>query len=256
MKKLTRFFYCLIGVFFITFASYAQTMDSAAVQPFNDGLDKMQKNDYAGAVTNFQKALAASKDYRIYYQLGVAHEKLNNLDEAVNDFKNTIKAKPDFEAVYNDLGSVYFAQAKYQDAADNFQQVSKTTKDTVLKANVEYNTTLAYANLASAAGKNSKKAIEYLKKAVSHTNYDFAYLNLAKNYFLLNQYDKTIEAAQNALKYKKTLSEGGPNYYLGVAYQKKNDVKKAKEYLEKAKTDAVYGKAADTVLKAMDTAKK
>jgi tetratricopeptide (TPR) repeat protein len=231
-------------------------MDSAAVKPFNDGLDKMVKSDYAGALTDFQKALTASKDYRIYYQLGVANQKLNKLDDAATNFKSTIAAKPDFEAVYNDLGSVYFAQGKFQEAADNFQQVLKTTKDSTLKANVEYNTTLAYTNLATAAGKNSKKAIEYLKKAVSHSNYDFAYLNLAKNYFLLNQFDKTIEAAQNALKYKKTISEGGPNYYIGVAYQKKNDAKKAKEYLTKAKEDAVYGKSAETVLTAMDKDKK
>jgi tetratricopeptide (TPR) repeat protein len=252
MKKMTRLFYFLLGTFLISFASFAQTMDSAAVKPFNDGLDKMQKSDYAGALTDFQKALAASKDYRIYYQLGVANEKLNKLDDAASNFKSTIAAKPDFEAAYNDLGSVYFAQSKYQEAVDNFQQVLKTSKDSTLKANVEYNITLAYTNLATAAGKNSKKAIEYLKKAVSHSNYDFAYLNLAKNYFLLNQYDKAIEAGQDALKYKKTISDGGPNYYIGVAYQKKNDAKKAKEYLTKAKDDPVYGKFAETVLKAME----
>jgi tetratricopeptide (TPR) repeat protein len=229
-------------------------MDSAAVKPFNDGLDKMVKSDYAGALTDFQKALTASKDYRIYYQLGATHLKLNNPDEAVNDFKNTIKAKPDFEPAYNNLGSVYFAQGKYQDAADNFQQVLTTTKDTALKANVEYNITLAYTNLATTAekSKNNKKAIEYLKKAVSHTNYDVAYLYLAKNYFLTTQYEKTIEAGQNALKYKKTISEGGPNYFIGVAYQKKNDMKKAKEYLTKAKGDPVYGKPAESVLTAID----
>lgn len=252
MKKMTRLFYILLGTFMISFAAFAQTMDSAAVKPFNDGLDKMQKSDYAGALTDFQTALAASKDYRIYYQLGVADEKLNKLDDAASNFKSTIAAKPDFEAAYNDLGSVYFTQGKYQDAVDNFQQVLKTSKDSTLITNVKYNITLAYTNLATGAGKNSKKAIEYLRKAVSYNNYDFAYLNLAKNYFLLNQYDKTIEAAQDALKYRKSISEGGPNYYIGVAYQKKNDTKKAKEYLTKAKADPVYGKFAETVLTAME----
>ncbi len=252
MKKMPCLFYCLLGTFLITFASFAQTMDSAAVKPFNDGLDKMQKSDYSGALTDFQTALAASKDYRIYYQLGVANEKLNKPDDAVTNFKNTIAAKPDFEPAYNDLGNVYFTQGKYQDAADNFQMVLKTSTDSTLKANVNFNITLAYSGLATSAGKNSKKAIEYLKKAVSYTNYDVAYLSLAKNYFLINQYDKSIEASQNALKYKKTISEGGPNYWLGVAYQKKNDAKKAKEYLTKAKDDPVYGKSAQTVLTAME----
>ncbi|MGA7722910.1 MAG: tetratricopeptide repeat protein [Ignavibacteriaceae bacterium] len=251
MKKMARLFYCLLCASFITSALIAQTMDSAAVKPFNDGLDKIQKNDFTGALTDFQQALAASKDYRIYYQLGVVNEKLNKPDDAIANYKSTIAAKPDFEAVYNNLGSVYFAQGKYQDAADNFQQVLKTSQDSTLKANVSFNITLAYSGLATSAGKNSKKAIEYLTKAVSYTNYDLAYLNLAKNYFLINKYDKSIEAAQNALKYKKTISEGGPNYWLGVDYQKKNDAKKAKEYLTKAKEDPVYGKSAQTVLDAM-----
>jgi len=252
MKKMARLFYCLLCVSLITFVSYAQTMDSAAVKPFNDGLDKMQKSDYAGALADFQQALTTSKDYRIYYQLGVANEKLNKLDDAVTDFKSTIAAKPDFEAVYNDLGSVYFSQGKYQEAIDNFQQVLKTSKDSTLRAAVNYNITLAYTNLANAAGKNSKKAIEYLNKAVSYNNFDVAYLNLAKNYFLLKQYDKTIEAAQNAIKYKTSITEGGPDYYIGVAYQKKNNDKKAKEYLTKAKDDPVYGKFAGQVLDAME----
>ena len=54
MKKMTRLFYFLLGTFLISFASFAQTMDSAAVKPFNDGLDKMQKSDYAGALTDFK----------------------------------------------------------------------------------------------------------------------------------------------------------------------------------------------------------
>ena len=132
--------------------------------------------------------------------MGVANEKLNKLDDAATDFKSTIAAKPDFEAAYNDLGGVYFTQGKYQDAVDNFQQVLKTSKDSTLIANVKYNITLAYTNLGTAAGKNTKKAIEYLKKAVSYTDYDVAYLYLAKDYFLSNQYDKTIEAAHGCFK--------------------------------------------------------
>ena len=60
---------------------------------------------------------------------------------------------------------------------------------------------------------------------------------------------KLLKLPMDALKYKKTISEGGPDYYIGVAYQKKKDAKKAKEYLTKAKDDPVYGKFADTGIK-------
>ena len=254
MKKVTRLLFNVFLILFFTYSAYAQTMDSAAVKPFNDGLDKMQKNDYKGAVADFETALKTDKDYRIYYQIGVAQEKLGNHEESINAYKEAIKANPQFDASYNDLGSVYYSMGKYQDAANNFEKVLEIAKnDSAKSAAVKFNLSLSYNALASAAekSKNNKKAIEYLKKAVSYNNSDIAYLNLARDYFLTNQYDRTIEAAENALKYRKSIGEGGPYYYMGVAYSKKNDLKKAKECMLKAKTDPVYAKVAQTVLDAM-----
>ena len=253
MKKETFLIFSFVLMLFFSYTVFAQTMDSAAVKPFNDGLDKMQKADYKGALSDFEAALKVEKDYRIYYQLAVAEVKLNNLNEAVTYYKSTIQAKPDFEAAYNDLGNVYFSMSKYQEAIDNFQKVLDTSKDSTLQNAVKFNMSLAYTNLGQGADKvkNYKKAIGYLNKAVSYNNYDAAYLFLARDYFLLNQYDNTIKACQNALKYKKTIGEGGPYYYMGVAYSKKNDVKKAKESLEKAKADPVYKAVAETVLKSL-----
>ncbi len=253
MKKETFLIFSFILTLFISFSALAQTMDSAAVKPFNDGLVKMQKADYSGALTDFETALKVEKDYRIYYQMAVAQVKLNNLTAAITDYENTIKTKPDFEAAYNDLGNVYFNLGKYQDAINNFQKVLDTSKNDTLKNAVKFNMSLAYTNLGQAADKvkNYKKAIEYLNKAVSYNDYDAAYLFLARDYFLVNQYDNTIKASQNALKYKKTIGEGGPYYYMGVAYSKKNNTKMAKEYLEKAKADPVYKGVAETVLKSL-----
>ncbi len=253
MQKVTRLLLNIFFVLFFTCGVFAQTMDSSAVKPFNDGLDKMQKADYKGAITDFETALQSDKDYRIYYQLGVAQEKLGNHEESIKAYNEAIKANPQFDASYNDLGSVYYNTGKYQDAINNFEKVLETSKNDTVKTAVKFNLSLAYNALASASEKSKsyKKAIEYLKKAVSYNNSDIAYLNLARNYFLTNQFEKTIEAAQNALKYKKSIGEGGPYYYMGVAYSKKNDMKKAKDCLLKAKTDPVYSKVAQTVLEAI-----
>ncbi len=254
MKKVTYLFFTINFLLFFAAGLLAQTMDSAAVKPFNDGLDKSQKGDYKGALADFEQALKADKkDYRIFFQIGVAQQKLNNNDEAINNFKEAIKANPDYDASYTNLGNIYYSMGKYQDAIDNFGKVVEKSQSDTVKNAAKFNISLAYTNLATAAekSKNNKKAIDYLKKAVSYNNSDVAYLNLARDYFLTNQFDKTIEACKDALKYKKTIGEGGPNYYMGVAYSKKNDMKKAKEYLEKAKEDPVYKNVAETVLKAM-----
>ncbi len=253
MKKLALLSFNLLLILFFTRGIFAQTMDSAAVKPFNDGLAKIQKADYKGALADFENALKVEKDYRIYYQIGFAQQNLNNPDEAISAYKNTIKEKPDFDAAYNNLGNVYFSQGKYQDAIDNFDKVLSISKNDTVQNTVKYNIALCYTSLAQAAekSKNNKKAVELLKKAVSNYDYDAAYFYLARDYFIMNQFDNSIKAGENAIKYRKSISEGSIYYYMGVAYSKKNDTKKAKEYLEKAKADPVYKTYAETVLKSL-----
>jgi len=89
---------------------------------------------------------------------------------------------------------------------------------------------------------NQEKAVTYLAKSVEMNNYDAAYLSLAKLYSELGEYDKTIDAAGKALKYRNGISKGGPYYYMGVAYKNKGDNTKAKEMFNQAKNDPTYKK--------------
>ncbi len=253
MKKLT---YLLFSFFLILmFSGYtsAQTMKKEAVKPFNDGLAKSKKGDYKDALNDFKTALKYDQDYRVYYQIGFAEMKLKNTDGAIKNFENSIKANPKFDGAYNDLGNVYYSLGKYQDAITNFEKVLELSKNEATNKVVKFNLALSYTGLASTAenDKNFKKAISELNKAVGYDNYDVAYLALARNYFQASQYNRAISAGFKALKYKKDIGEGGPNYYIGASYAQKNEVKKAKEYLNKAKADPVYKSYSETILKAL-----
>ncbi len=253
MKKAVFLFLGLPIFLLFSQGSFAQTMNKGAVKPFNDGLAKSGKGDYKDALADFKEALKFDKDYRIYYQIGFAQMKLNNAAEAISNFKSSIAANPKFDAAYNDLGNVYYSQSQYQDAIDNFQKVLEISKNSATVSAVKFNLALSYSSLASTAeqDKQYKKAIGLLNKAVSYDNYDGAYLALARNYVEISQYDNAIQAAEKALKYRKAIKETGPDYYLGIAYSQKGEMKKAKEYLNKAKKDPVYASAAETVLKAI-----
>ncbi len=247
MKKIPMVYYCLFFIIAFVYAAGAQTMKPDAAKLYNAGNKMMKEGNYEDALKNYNAALKIDKDFRIYYQRGVAFSKNGNLDSAKASYESCLKAKPGFAAAYNALGSVYFAMGKYQDAANNFEKVLPDLKNNSDKDKIKKNLSLVYAKLASELNNEGEhqKAVDALKKAVGYSNYDAAYLELAKTYSDLGKYDDCMTAAQNALKYRTTIGVGGPYYYMGVAYKNKGDKIKAKEMFDKAKADPTYKKLAE-----------
>lgn len=243
IKVLMLLFFALM----VTVSGFAQNVKPETVKLFNEGNQKLKSGDNAGAVESYDQALAIDKDYRIYYQKGIALKNLNKLDDAKTSFEECLKIKPDFELGYNALGSVYSSLGEYDKAVENFEKVLSTTKDENLKTTVKKNLAIAYVKMGDnqiTAG-NSKQGIEDLNKAVSYDNLDAAYLALAKAYSDASEWDQAIDAAEKALKYRSAITSGGPYYYMGLAYKGKGDAKKAKEMFNKAKGDATYKKSAE-----------
>ncbi len=253
MKTLIKVLSVLFVTLLITVSAFAQDMKPDAGKLYNDGNQKLKSGDYTAAIDSYDKALAIEQDYRIYYQKGIALKKLSKLDDAKQSFEESLKAKPDFEAAYNALGGVYFSMGNYEKAVENFEKVLSTTKNSNVKNAVQKNLSIAYAKMGENAISegNSKNAIDYLEKAVANSNYDAAYLALAKIYSETGEWDKAISAGENALKYRSTIGTGGPYYYMGVAYKGKGDTDKAKEMFNKAKSDATYKKTAEYELSAL-----
>lgn len=247
MKTPIKVFSGLFLALLITVSAFAQDMKPDAGKLYNDGNQKLKAGNYSGAIQSYDQALAIEKDYRIYYQKGIALKKLNKLDEAKDAFVASLQQKNDFEAAYNALGGVYFTMGNYEKAVENFEKVLNSASNNNVKTAVKKNLAIAYAKMGGNAATegNSNKAIEYLQKAVDNNNYDAAYLSLAKLYSELGDWDKSISSAENALKYRSTIGKGGPYYYLGVSYKGKGDTEKAKEMFNQAKSDATYKKTAE-----------
>ncbi len=149
MKRLSHVFYCLFLIVMFVGAAVAQEMKPEAGKLYNEGNKLLKAGNYKGAIDSYNKALDIEKDYRTYYQKGVALKKSGDLDEAMNSFEEVIKAKPDFDAGYNALGGVYFSKGNYQKAIDNFEKVVETTKNNSVKNAVKKNLSLAYAKLGN-----------------------------------------------------------------------------------------------------------
>jgi len=246
--KQAKVFPVLLLIFLLTSVfTFAQEMSVEAGKLYNEGNSLLKAGNYNGAISDYDKALAIEKDYRIYYQKGIAQKKSNDLNGSKASLEECLKLKNDFEPGYNALGGVYFSMGNYNQAIKNFEKVLTISKNASVQKKIKKNLSLAYAKLGNdeISNGNSQKAVEYLNKAVENNNYDAAYLSLAKLYSELNDWDKCISASENALKYKSKITSGGPNYYMGLAYKGKGDNQKAKELFEKAKSDPTYRKNAE-----------
>jgi tetratricopeptide (TPR) repeat protein len=81
------------------------------------GLDKYQVKDYAGAVAAFTKAIYAQPTNQNFYTMrGTAYEDMGNDIEAEKDFRKALELLPnDFVAAYR-LGMVYFRKQDFENA--------------------------------------------------------------------------------------------------------------------------------------------
>lgn len=240
---LNKIFKTFLGFcFVISVTVFAQEMKPEAGKLYNEGNSLLKAGNYNGAVDKYNQALAIEKDYRIYYQKGVALKKADKLDESRIAFEECLKLSPNNEAALNALGGTYFSMGNFEKAVETFEKVLTTTKNNSVKDKVKKNMSLAYTKLGNQAmsSGNANKAVEYLTKAVELDKYDAAYLLLAQLYQELGQYDNSIKAAEDALKYRSKINKGGAYYYMGLSYKGKGDMTKAKEMFNQAKGDPSY----------------
>ncbi len=246
MTKLTAI---LLSLFLLILAgnAYSQDMNPEAGILYNKGNGLLKAGNYNGAIENYEKALAIEKDYRIYYQKGVAQKKTRDLEGAKKSFEDCIKLKNDFSGSYNAIGGVYFQMGNYLEAIKNFEKVLTLTNKASILKKVKKNLSLAYSKLGNQelTNGNASNGVDYLTKAVEFSNYDAAYLSLAKVYSELGEWDKSIAASEDALKHRSKISTGGPYYYMGISYKGKGDNDKAINMFNKAKGDVTYRKTAE-----------
>jgi Flp pilus assembly protein TadD len=101
----SRIIWLLVGCLGLPLLSRAQSLESSdvvsipklsippkALQAFENGIDHLAKNDAAGSVPHFQRAIAEfASFYEAYYKMGVADLKLWRLADAEQAFRKSIE---------------------------------------------------------------------------------------------------------------------------------------------------------------------
>ncbi len=254
MKK--RFFILtafLAVIFSLNVLAQEDYKNVEAAKLVNEGNDKIKSGDYNGAIQTYKKSIDLEKHYKTYYSLGVAYVKAGNKADAEEALKNCIQLNPKYSSGFYTLGKVYYAKGEYEEAVSNYEKAKALVSDKNTQGKIDKDISRAYTQLGknSLSGGSPEKALPYLEKAVEYDKYDAAYLFMAQAYVDVAQYQKAIEAADNALNNRETISKNAPYYYKGLAFKKLGNNEKAVENFNLAKQDPQYKASSEYELSTM-----
>src|SRR5207302_953810 len=86
----------------------------------------MEQGDARGAVAVYQQSLKLEpNDAKLYYNLSLAFNKLNDRSEEVSALRKAVAIDPDYGLAHNQLGLVYLAQANLAEAEQEFKTTLK-----------------------------------------------------------------------------------------------------------------------------------
>jgi tetratricopeptide (TPR) repeat protein len=95
---------------------------SAAERFYSQGVAQMSLDDYAKAVTYFEKALALDQNYaEAWYQAGYCYGSLGKFTEALQASKQAARLRPDWPETFANIGAASFALGLYKEAAEAYR---------------------------------------------------------------------------------------------------------------------------------------
>ncbi|HEY9808625.1 MAG TPA: tetratricopeptide repeat protein [Halomicronema sp.] len=145
-----------------------------AIDLFNQGLRKMERQDFQGAITDFNESLKIEpNNAETYYFRGLAFDLLEENDKAIEDYSSAIRISPENSSAYNNRGTVYAELKNYPKAIEDYNQALQLDAE---NANAYYNRGLAHAALekSTEAIADFQKAADIYKKEGKTEDYQDA----------------------------------------------------------------------------------
>ena len=161
------------------------------------------------------------------FDLAIQNQQKNNLKVAENLYKGILKINPEHVGVYNNLGNIFLANKKFQDAVNCFEKAIQIDPN---YADAHSNLGTLYKSLGeSEKAKNCFEKVIQLKpnNAVAHSNLGSVLLKLGKKQEAKASLEKSIQFDSN-LKISYSL--------LGTLLRQQKEFKKAADYFKKLGT--------------------
>jgi tetratricopeptide (TPR) repeat protein len=170
----------------------------------NYGLAKMGKADYAGALDCFERALKLLPQYSyLYINMGILKSTMGKQEEAEANFKQALFLNANNPEGYFYYGNWLKSQGRYKEALEQAKSGLNASPDHIGNKNLFTDLIVILANegdLVKTAEQNAKNNPSPEK-----------YLSLSLTYYQNKNYEKCIEAANEALKLKPDYVEAYNN---------------------------------------------
>lgn len=157
----------------------------------------------------------------------VVYGKLKRYGDAAREFKDAIKAKPDYGEAYLALGAIYVQAGRYKDALDKFNKALKLDKHLAVEAH--YNLGVAYSKQG-----DIKTAVKHYKEAILiNPKSALPQLHLGLIYMKEEKYADAVLCLHTAVKLSPRVASEG-FLKLGFALAKLERYEDAVEPLKEA----------------------
>lgn len=118
---------------FISAAQQQSQLESLANSALSRGIDLYTKQDYDGAIKEFQRSigLSPSSSYSpdASHYMANAYLRLDDPENAIKAYQTSIRLHPDRDDTHINLGNLYFAQKRYGEAASEYSEAVRINPD-------------------------------------------------------------------------------------------------------------------------------
>jgi tetratricopeptide (TPR) repeat protein len=214
-----------VCMFSLLFAGCSRAVESPEVKMERARI-LMQRGRPAEAIPLLNEVSSSdTEDDEVYYQRGVAHEQLDLLDKALEDYSLCLKYAPDRHDALNNKAVVLAKMEKYEEAADEFRKLVESSPEDPLAYR---NRALCFADL-----KRFDNALADYAKAIELAPSDPAgWFQRGNVYLTQKRHEEAIADYTRAIELDGQLSMAFMN--RGVAHYRLRQFDAAKKDLEHA----------------------
>jgi tetratricopeptide (TPR) repeat protein len=185
--------------------------DSLSNAALGRGIDRLQKNDYAGAIKEFKRSLALSpsSDYssQTYDYMAQAYLKQNDIKNAINTYKQAITQDPSNDSAHLKLGTIYFNNSQFKESMNEYLQAVR-----INPASAQNRYALGESYMA--LGKNAEARAQFKTVTQISPRDATAYDALGQALRKLGSYDDAVTQFKKAI----SLDKKNADAYLDLGY--------------------------------------